>query len=155
MKFFIIAALLSPWGKLYKTAFLIDHNFRFSEGEHLEDGPYAVMTHIVADKVVTVDRLGYKYRMYSSSVMGNVRKKQSAPKLPYRGVIDTIQQVRKYKPDKETDQMLEYCIIKLLAGLTTNMCKNVDADTRKEICNYCYETLSCYFPEAKKNPYVK
>lgn len=147
--------IYSPWGKLYKTAFLIDHNFRFSEGEHLEDGPYAVMTHIVADKVVTVDRLGYKYRMYSSSVMGNVRKKQSAPKLPYRGVIDTIQQVRKYKPDKETDQMLEYCIIKLLAGLTTNMCKNVDADTRKEICNYCYETLSCYFPEAKKNPYVK
>lgn len=144
----------SPAGKLFLTEFIKKHNFQFSVGEQLEDGPYGVMTHIVADKVVIVDYCGYRYRIHATSTMGNVRKKKAHPKVPYRGIEAAILKVREYKKDKETDEVLEYCIIKVLAGLTTNMYKSCDRDTRKQVCRFCYIILDKYFPEATKNPYI-
>ncbi|MDO4473061.1 MAG: glycosyltransferase family 2 protein [Eubacteriales bacterium] len=145
----------SPCGKLYLTKFIMDHGFVFSEGEQLEDGPYGVMTHIVADKVVVLPYQGYLYRIHSESTMGNVRKKEAKPKVPYRGIETAIKQVRKYKKDPTTDKVLEYCIIKVLAGLTTNMYKSCDKETRKKVCRYCYYILGKYFPEARHNQYTK
>lgn len=145
----------SPWGKIFLTEFLREHHFVFSEGEQLEDGPYGVMTHIVANKVIALDYYGYKYRIHEKSTMGNVRKKQSKPKVPYNGIEDAIQKVMEYKNDKETYQVLEYCIIKVLAGLTTSMYKNCDKETRINVCKFCYRIIGKYFPEVKKNPYIR
>lgn len=144
----------SPCGKMYSTDFILDHNFVFSEGEQLEDGPYGVMTHIVANKVVALDYEGYKYRIHGQSTMGNVRKKQATPKVPYKGVEAAVLKVREYKSDQYTDEVLEYCIIKVLTGLTTNMYKSCDNATRKKVCQYCYWLLDKYFPNASKNPYL-
>lgn len=144
----------SPCGKMFSTKFIIDHEFVFSVGEQLEDGPYGVMTHIVADKVVSVDYYGYKYRIHNESTMGNVRKKQASPKVPYKGIEAAVLKVREYKNDLYTDEMLEYCIIKVLAGLTTNMYKSCDKETRKKVCEYCEWLLGKYFPNAAKNKYI-
>lgn len=122
----------SPWGKLFSTKFIMEHGFVFSEGEQLEDGPYGVMTHILADKVAVLDSYGYKYRVHEKSTMGNVRKKKARPRVPYRGIEQAILKVREYKKDQETERVLEYCIIKILAGLTTSMYKSCDSYTRKK-----------------------
>lgn len=145
----------SPCGKLFLTQFIKDHEFRFSEGEQLEDGPYGVMTHIIAKKVAVLDYQGYRYRIHEESTMGNVRKKQARPKVPYKGIETAIKQVKKYRKEPEVNEMLEYCIIKVLAGLTTSMYKSCDKKTRKELCQYCYYILDKYFPNAGKNPYIK
>lgn len=144
----------SPWGKLFSTKFIKEHGFVFSEGEQLEDGPYGVMTHIVADRVAVLDCYGYKYRVHEKSTMGNVRKKQARPKVPYKGIEQAILKVREYKNDPDTDRVLEYCIIKVLAGLTTSMYKSCDNYTRKKVCQYCYWLIGKYFPNACKNPYL-
>lgn len=144
----------SPCGKLYSSQYIKSHNFKFSEGEQLEGGPYGVMTHIVADEVVVLDYQGYLYRIHNESTMGNVRKKLARPKVPYKGIEDAIQQVRRYKKEEAVDKVLEYCIVKVLAGLTTNMYKSCDTETRKEICKYCYYILKKYFPNVEKNPYI-
>ncbi len=145
----------SPWAQLYSTEFIKKHHIIFSVGEQLEDGPYGVMTHILANKVAVVDWYGYRYRVYSGSTMGNVRKKQSKPKVPYKGIRAATLTVREFKKDAYTDEVLEYCMIKILAGLTTNMYKSVDKETRKEICQYCYKYINRYFPNVQKNPYIK
>lgn len=145
----------SPCGKLFSTDFIRNHKFYFSVGEQLEDGPYGVMTHIVADKVAVLDYQGYRYRIHEESTMGNVRKKQARPKVPYNGIETAIKKVREFKTEKKYDEVLEYCIIKVLAGLTTSMYKSCDKQTRKELCEYCYRILNQYFPNAKKNPYIK
>lgn len=144
----------SPAGKLFSTKFIKDHHFEFSVGEQLEDGPYGVMTHIVADKVAVLDCYGYRYRIHETSTMGNVRKKQARPKVPYKGIEAAILKVREYKTDADTEEILEYCIIKVLAGLTTNMYKSCDRYTRKRVCKYCYWLLKKYFPNASKNRYL-
>lgn len=145
----------SPWAKLYLTKFIKEHRFVFSEGEQLEDGPYGVMTHILANRVAVVDYYGYRYRIHSDSTMGNVRKKQSKPKVPYRGIEEAILKVKEYKKDKKSNEVLEYCIIKVLTGLTTNIYKSCDKDTRKEICSYCNKIIKKYFPKVSRNPYIK
>jgi len=144
----------SPCGKMYSTDFIMKHKFVFSEGEQLEDGPYGVMTHIVANKVVALNYNGYRYRIHAQSTMGNVRKKQATPRVPYKGVEAAILKVREFKNDQNTDEVLEYCIIKVLTGLTTNMYKNCDKETRKKVCQYCYWLIDKYFPYASNNPYL-
>ena len=145
----------SPCGKLFLTCFIKEHGFKFSEGEQLEDGPYGVMTHIVAKKVAVLEYQGYQYRIHEESTMGNVRKKKARPKVPYNGIETAIKQVKKYRKEPEVNEMLEYCIIKVLAGLTTSMYKSCDKQTRRELCQYCYWILDKYFPNAKENPYIK
>ena len=120
----------------------------------MEDGPYGAMTHILANKVVALDYCGYKYRIHQNSTMGNVRKRKSTPKVPYKGVEAAVLKVREFNSDQYVDEVLEYCIIKILAGLTTNMYKNCDNNTRKKVCQYCDWLLKKYFPNAQKNPYI-
>ena len=97
---------------------------------------------------------GYRYRIHAQSTMGNVRKKQATPRVPYKGVEAAILKVREFKNDQNTDEVLEYCIIKVLTGLTTNMYKNCDKETRKKVCQYCYWLIDKYFPYASNNPYL-
>jgi len=145
----------SPWAKIFRADLLMKHQIQFSVNEQLEDGPYCVMTDLLAERVVIVDFIGYNYRIHQNSIMGNVRKKQARPRLPYKGIEAAINKVRAYRPDQQMDQVLEYCIIKILAGLATNMCKTCDNETRKAICNYCYCLIGEYFPNINKNPYIR
>ncbi|MDQ0359783.1 glycosyltransferase family 2 protein [Breznakia pachnodae] len=145
----------TPCAKLFRTDFLKRFDIKFSVGEQLEDGPYCCMSDILARSVKVIDFVGYHYRIHSSSTMGNVRKKGGQkPKVPYNGVRQAVATVRNHNTDEIKDKILEYCIIKILAGLTTNMYKNCDKETRKEICEFCYSFIKDNFPNVKKNPYV-
>lgn len=144
----------SPWGKLFKTSFIKKYNFIFSEGEQLEDGPYSVMTDILANKVISLEYSGYLYRERTGATVDILRKKKIKPKVPYKGIEAAINKVRKYNKDSRKDEILEFAIIKILAGLTTNMYKHCDKKTRKEVCNYCYTIINKYFPNVKNNRYI-
>ena len=45
--------------------------------------------------------------------------------------------------------------VKILTGLVTNMYYSVDADTRREVCTYCHDIVKEYFPDIRKNPYIR
>ncbi len=145
----------SPCGKLFRSSYIINYNFEFSVGEQLEDGPYGVMTHMLADNIIVLDYIGYNYRIHEDSVMGGIRKIDSRPVIPYKGIQAAVKLVRKHKNDEHTDQILSYCMIKILTGFTTNMCVNSDNITRKQICSYCYKLIEECSLKIKDNAYFK
>ncbi len=145
----------SPWARLIRTDFINKYQFKFSIGEQLEDGPYCMMIDLLSSKTVIINEIGYFYRVYKESVMGNVRKGRKKPKVPYQGIESAIKKVRENTNDSTVDDMLEFCTIKILTGLVTNMYKNCNQKVRKEICKYCYYIINKYFYDVKNNPYFK
>ncbi|MCI8346523.1 MAG: glycosyltransferase family 2 protein [Bacilli bacterium] len=145
----------SPCAKLFRTSFIKKYNLKFSEGEQLEDGPYNALANLLATKVVSLNYIGYRYRVYENSTMGNIRKKNNRPKPPYHGVITLIEKFDQFNKDSNKRQVMEYCTTKILAGFVTTMYKTCDRKTRKEICNYCHEIMRKYFKNIRKNPYIK
>ena len=143
-----------PWAKLLRTDFVMKHGFVFSEGEQMEDPPYGMMSMLLAGDVAVVDHYGYLYRKYPESTMGKTNQKKSAPNLPYRGILAAINKVREFEKDEETEKMLEYCTIKLLAGFVTTLGKSINTETRKKLCEYSAHVLDTCFPAARKNPYL-
>ena len=144
-----------PWGKLIKTSFINKYNIRFIEGEQLEDGPFCCILNLLAKKIVVMDFIGYRYRVYSESTMGNVRNKNHKPHPPYKGVEMVIDKFNSFNNDIENKLVMEYCVTKILTGLVTNMYKNVNSEYRKEICNHCHQIMNQKLPNIKNNPYIK
>lgn len=143
----------SPWGKLFRSSFIIKYNFEFSVGEEMEDPPYGVMTQILADNIIVLDYIGYKYRKHESSIMERMKKRDSSPLIPYKGIETAVKVVRRHKNDEHTDQILSYCIIKILTGFTTYLFFNSNNTTRKQLCSYCYQFIEGFSLKIKNNPY--
>lgn len=122
----------SPWARLCKTEFLKKYGFVFSVGEQLEDGPYCMMIELLSSQTVVVNEVGYFYRVYNESTMGNIRKGESVPKVPYKGVEAAIVKVKRNAHDTIILDMLEFCSIKILTGFVTNMYKNCNKEARKK-----------------------
>lgn len=145
----------SPCAKLFRTSFIFKYDLKFSEGEQLEDGPYSALADLLASRVSVLNYIGYRYRVYENSTMGNIRKKNNKPKPPYNGIKTLIETFDKYNNDKEKRKVMEYCTVKMLAGYVTTMYKSCDKTVRKDICNYCHKIMKEYFPNVCKNPYIK
>lgn len=145
----------SPCGKIFKMDYIRKYDFKFSEGEQLEDGPYSMMVDILATKKIALDYNGYLYRQRSESTIGNTKKQKHAPKIPYRGIEEAILKVKNSSVDNKNDQVLEYCVVKILTGLVTRMYTTIDNKTRKELCEYCCKIMKEYFPNVKKNKHLK
>lgn len=147
--------MYGPWGKLIRRDLLEKNRIRFSNGEQLEDGPFCCQLFLYADRIAYVDSMDYRYRLHEESTMGTVRKKDSRPRPPYRAVEELIRNFRETVQDPEQDLVMEYCVTKILTGLTTNMYAHVSKESRREICRYCSRIMKTYFPDIRKNPYIR
>lgn len=148
----------SPCAKLYSSRMILDNHILFGVGEKMEDGPFGIITSSVAKKSVAIKYFGYRYRLYDESTMGVIRKKglsKSDPsqQFPYKGIENAIEMVKKIR-GQEYDQVLEFVIIKALAGYCFKFSKNSDKETKKYICKYSDGIIQKYFPKYYKNPYV-
>lgn len=148
----------SPCAKLYLSKMLLDNNIRFGEGERMEDGPFGIITSSIAKKVVVLDYFGYKYRFYEESTMGGIRQKgiskeEEKRQFPYKGMEDAIQKVRTIRGE-EYEKILEFCVIKALAGFVFEFSAKSPTSTVRYICNYCDRIIKTYFPNMKKNKYI-
>jgi len=149
----------SPWAKLISREMLKKYDIHFINGEKMEDGPYGIVTNSVARNVICLDYLGYHYRMHLGSTMSGIRKKgismsRTEQKFPLKGIEYAVNKVREIL-GKEYDQVLEFCVLKAIAGFIFVFCKREDKITHKEICRYADHMLKDYFPDARKNPYIK
>jgi glycosyltransferase involved in cell wall biosynthesis len=148
----------SPCAKLYSSEMLISNNILFGEGERMEDGPFGIITSSIAKNVVVLDYFGYRYRYYEESTMGGIREKgisdsDEKQQFPYKGIEDAIVKVRRIR-GSEYDQVLEYCIIKALAGFQFEFSAKSSLSTVKYISEYSDYIIKTYFPNLKKNPYM-
>lgn len=149
----------SPWGKLISRNMLKKYDIRFVSGEKMEDGPYGIITNSVARNVVCLDYVGYHYRTYPDSTMGGIRKNgismsHTAQKFPLKGIEYATNKVREIL-GREYDEILEFCVLKAVAGFVFVFCKRNDKNTHKKVCRFADHMIKDYFPNAKKNPYLK
>lgn len=148
----------SPCAKLYRSDMILDNKIYFGEGERMEDGPFGIITGSIAEKVVTLEYYGYRYRFYEESTMGGIRQKgiskeEEKQQFPYKGIEDAIKKVRNIR-GPYYDQVLEYCVIKALAGFVFEFSAKSPKTTVKYICEYSDHIVKTYFPNMKKNPYM-
>lgn len=149
----------SPWGKLISSEMLKKYDIRFVAGEKMEDGPFGIITNSTAKNVVALDYFGYEYRMYSESTMGGIREKgismsRRAQQFPTKGIEYAAKKVHEIKGE-EYDEVLEFCILKAIAGFVFVFCKKEDKETHKEICKFADYMIKQYFPNAGKNSYIR
>lgn len=149
----------SPWGKLISRNMLKKYDIHFIEGEKMEDGPYGIITNSIAKNVVALDYIGYHYRLHSSSTMGGIRKKGISishmdQKFPLKGIEYATQKVTTILGENY-DTILEFCVLKAIAGFVFIFCKKDNKETHKEICKFANYMITRYFPNATQNPYIK
>lgn len=147
----------SPCAKLYLSRMIIDNHILFSEGEKMEDGPYGIIVNSIAKNPVVIEYFGYKYRKYDDSTMGGIREKgisknDEKQQFPYKGIEGAIQKVRELRDDY--DKVLEFVIMKALAGFAFSFSRRSGKETQKYICEYTDYIMKTYFPEYLKNPYI-
>lgn len=148
----------SPCAKIYLSEMILDNHIVFGEGEKMEDGPYGIITSSVSRKTVVLDYFGYRYRVYNESTMGQIRAKgiskdRPEQQFPYKGIENAILKVRQIRGD-EYDQVLEYAVIKALAGFVFVFCAKSGKETLQYVCKYCDYIIKKYFPNMRKNPYM-
>ncbi|MCM1179169.1 MAG: hypothetical protein NC347_02850 [Clostridium sp.] len=73
--------------------------------------------------------------------------------FPYKGIEDAIQKVHMIR-GSEYDKVLEYCVIKALAGFVFEFSAKSPKSTVKYICEYSDYIMRTYFPNVLKNPYM-
>lgn len=147
-----------PWAKIYLSSMILDKNIMFSEGEKMEDAPHGIITSSIAQKPIVLDYFGYHYRVYNESTMGQIRKKgiskdRPEQQFPYKGIEQAILKVREVR-GQDYDAVLEYAVIKALAGFTFVFCAKSGKETLKYVCKYCNYIIEKYFPNMRKNPYM-
>lgn len=149
----------SPWGKLISREMLKKYDIQFISGEKMEDGPYGIITNSIAKNVITLNYFGYHYRVYASSTMGGIREKgismsRMEQKFPLKGIEYATKKVNAVLGSKY-NRILEFCVLKAIAGFVFIFCKKDDKQTHKEICQFASYMIKKYFPDANKNPYIK
>lgn len=150
----------SPCAKLMKKSMLVKYNICFSEGEKMEDGPYSIMTNCMAKNVEVIDYFGYMYRMYDDSTMGAVRKKairasDNTLKLPVKGLETAVNKLLPLCRDEEYFWMIEYIVLKAMAGYLYVFSRKGTKQNLKMICDFAEGMIRNYFPRMGKNPYIR
>ncbi len=145
--------------KLYRRDFIINNELYFQEGEIMEDVAYGIVANSIAAKPVTTEYHGYQYRINNESIMGNIRKtgvskKENARRFPCKGLENAIIKVREYR-GKEYDQVLEFVIAKALAGFLFVFSEKSSKEDQKYLCDYTVRIFQEYFPNIRKNPYIR
>lgn len=148
----------SPCAKIYLSEMILGNHIVFEEGEKMEDGPYGIITSSVSRKTVVLDYFGYRYRIYNESTMGQIREKglskdRPEQQFPYKGIESAILKVRQIRGE-EYDEVLEYAVIKALAGFAFVYCAKSGKETLQSVCKYCEYIIKKYFPNMRKNPYM-
>lgn len=143
----------SMCGRLIKKEFIDRYQLKPVVGEHIEDLSFSAAANLLTDKIGVLDYEGYRYRRRATSIMGNIAKRNSRPRLPYIGLKTAMEQVERYRPERA--DVNAYVMTKAMAGLLLNICSNCANDIRKEFCAFCYEMIGAHYPKIAKNPYIK
>ena len=142
------------WAGMYRADFINRYSLRFSVGEQMEDSPFSLTAHQLANRVAAVGLYLYSHRMHSGSIMANVKGAKKDPKIPYRGFEGAVNNVRRYIDNPIRLDIAEYCFLRVMSDYATERYKTQSRDVRKKLCAYLMRILNEYFPDAEKNPYL-
>ena len=145
----------SPCAGIVRRDFLDRFHIRFSEGEQMEDSPYGILVNLLANHVAIVDETLYYHRVYhSGSTMTKVHEGEKNPNIPYRGMREAAEMLKKEFLSPPKSDIAEYMCINTLASFLTIMYMNYGKKVRYPLCEYCSAYVDDYFPDVVHNPYI-
>lgn len=142
------------WAGIYRTEFLRKYGLAFSVGEQMEDSPFSLTAHPLANVVVPVGDYLYSHRMHAGSIMANVKAAGKDPRIPYRGFEKAVNDVRRLQPDPVRLEFADYCFVRVLSDYATERYKTQGRNVRRQLCNYIKRMMNTYFPEIYRNRYL-
>lgn len=142
------------WAGLYRKSFIDKYNLQYSVGEQMEDSPFSLTAHPLANRVAVVNDILYSHRMHSGSIMANVSDAVKDPKIPYRGYEKAINDVRRFLNDKERLQIADYCFVRVMSDYATQRYKTQRPEIRHQLCDYFKRIMDIYFHDIMQNPYI-
>lgn len=142
------------WAGIYRLAFLRRYEILFSVGEQMEDSPFSLTAHPLANRVAVVGDYLYSHRMHSGSIMANVKDAKKDPKIPYKGFESAVRNVRKYLTDPVRLEIADYCFVRVLSDYATERYKTQGKGVRRKLCDYFKNIMNQYFPDIMENRYL-
>ncbi len=149
-------------GKIYKKAFLEKNNIAFAEGKVYEDNPFNMMAFALAKNLVVIDYIGYYQIVHMGST---TTKKIQTDKLPFDEIEKAVRYVKDNKSKVNDYELFEYTVFSFFTYFLFKANKQhyyFDIEGRKsdkevvyKICDYMKMLIYNFFPDYKKNRYVK
>ena len=149
-----IDPMLAPWNKIYRAELLKDNDIRFPEGVIYEDTAFCLKAISVIQRFAFVpEKLVIHYYRGGSTMNVNKAGKVGDIFAVLQNVISFYQERGLYHTYRDE---LEYCMVKIL--LCSSMLRIAEVPNpkmRKQFCEDTWNMIRRYFPEYKKNPYMK
>ena len=149
-----IDPMLAPWNKIYRRELLQNSKVIFPEGLIYEDTAFCLKAISLVEKFAFVPGKYVVHFFRGGSTM-NVNKSRKVADIfsVLKDVIDYYREqnlFEQYKPE------LEYEIVKiLLCSSLERIAKIPDKKLRKQFCGDTWNMIKEYFPDYKKNTYMK
>lgn len=144
--------VVAPWGKIYRSKFLKEHNIKFMQTVLGEDIFFMISEYVHFPKVIISDLICYHWTDNEKSVSNTIHKKISGETsvLHLFHELERIPGMSELKKDK----MYEYFLLKtavwdILYTAAQNVYEDV-ARNNREIWTW----MGKHYPDYAKNPYL-
>lgn len=149
-----IDPMLAPWNKIYRRSLLQESEVRFPEGYIYEDTAFCLKAISLVQRFAFVPEKYVVHYFRGGSTM-NVNKSKRVSNI-FPVLKDVIDFYRKHDLFDMYSSELEYEIVKiLLCSSMMRISEIPDKQLRKQYCKDTWEMIREYFPEYKKNIYLK
>ena len=149
-----IDPMLAPWNKIYRTKRLQESGVRFPEGLIYEDTAFCLKAISFIERYVFLPEKCVVHFYRGTSTMNQNRA------LRVADIFSVLRDVIGYYQNKgileEYKEELEYEIVKiLLCSSMIRIASISDKTLRKQLCKDSWMMIQEYFPDYKKNRYIR
>lgn len=146
--------IVSICARLYKRDFIIKEKMNFDESRSIrgEDVPFSLWANARGKAIQVVSKPLYNYVQHSSSAMHNFQglKKFDLPWKAFDYLCSCMQNQR-----TNSQFFFQLGIFRAYAVFLFQLTTGAEKDKIKYNCDFVYTSVRKYFPDYKKNPYLK
>jgi glycosyltransferase involved in cell wall biosynthesis len=141
---------LASWGKLYKTSYIRENEFKFLKTAIADDFYFNLFAYNNTDKIKIIDNIGYHWMFNETSLSNTDSKKMNRTD----DLIVTLNQIHKdLKP--KNNEIIDYFYLRTVIYYILFSCKKVEYNKIIEEYNKLFKWLEEHTKDYKKNKYLK
>lgn len=141
---------LASWGKLYKTSFIKENNFKFLKTAIADDFYFNLFAYNATDKIKIIDNVGYHW-MFNEKSLSNTDSKQMNRT---DDLIITLDQIKKDLKPKD-GELVDYFYLRTVIYYILFSCKKVNYKVIKREYEKLFDWLENNTINYKKNKYIR
>lgn len=144
--------VITPWARVYKKSFLIEHKLHFLTTACCEDFYITLLAYASTQSIKIVpDYTGYIWRQNPSSVSN--AKQRSVENV--NAVVSTFERIVTDLPaDRSTRELEEYCFLRSCIWYLLFSCHAENGKQVAQAHDKYFDFLKTHFPHYKKSRYI-